>query len=202
MNCLRHKIKNRSPLGKRANPRVSRICQILSPLGFFDPSASRIRSRIPLGLALGPPRFLARTPLVTLSDTLVRPSDARWDLENPRGLKSAEMEPCLLAFVNLELFLSQLTLIRIERLYHSSNSNVNPGKHLYSFKNNHNLLLFDLNNGAAASLLRRATISQTTFGKIIAVKSSAKNLDILFGDIEGVFMSVGYLFVFLQNYTA
>ena len=94
MNCLRHKIKNQSPLGKRANPRVSRICQILSPLGFFDPSASRIRSRIPLGLALGPPRFSARTPLVTLSDTLVRPSDARWDLENPRGLKSAEMEPC------------------------------------------------------------------------------------------------------------
>ena len=93
MNCLRHKIKNQSPLGKRANPRVSRICQILSPLGFFDPSASRIRSRIPLGLALGPPRFSARTPLVTLSDTLVRPSDARWDLENPRGLKSAEMEP-------------------------------------------------------------------------------------------------------------
>ena len=94
MNCKRHKIKILSPLGKRADPRASRICQILSPLGFFDSSASRICSRIPLGMTLGSPRFLSRTPLVSLSDTLVRPSDARWDLENPRGLKSAEMEPC------------------------------------------------------------------------------------------------------------
>ena len=93
MNCKRHKIKILSPLGKRADPRASRICQILSPLGFFDSSASRICSRIPLGMTLGSPRFLSRTPLVSLSDTLVRPSDARWDLENPRGLKSAEMEP-------------------------------------------------------------------------------------------------------------
>ena len=95
MNCKRHKIKILSPLGKRADPRASRICQILSPLGFFDSSASRICSRIPLGMTLGSPRFLSRTPLVSLSDTLVRPSDARWDLENPRGLKSAEMEPCV-----------------------------------------------------------------------------------------------------------